>query len=116
VLATLLIDRSHWQIRNRSGSLAVPSILCVRLPCVAGAALRVLARRRRRPARPAAADWSPPPGTRRARKQRPDLQLVRGVVQHHQHPPPGQHAAIQPSLAIQVCRDVLGILRVPNSR
>ncbi|MDQ0936197.1 hypothetical protein QFZ49_006172 [Streptomyces turgidiscabies] len=38
-------------------------------------------------------------------QQWPDLLGVAGVVQHHQHPPPGQQAAVQPDLRLQTGRD-----------
>jgi hypothetical protein len=42
-----------------------------------------------------------------ARQQGADLVGVAGVVQHHQHPPVGQQAAIQRCLGIQAERDPL---------
>jgi len=44
----------------------------------------------------------------RAAQQRPDLGGVPGVVQHHQHPPAGQQAAVQSRLGIQADRDPPG--------
>jgi hypothetical protein len=45
---------------------------------------------------------------RAARQQRPDLRSITGIVQHDEHPPPGQQAAVQRRLTIQVRRDPLG--------
>ena len=43
----------------------------------------------------------------RARQQRADLLGVAGVVEHHEHPPAGQHAAVQRGLRVEVGRDPL---------
>ena len=48
----------------------------------------------------------------RARQQRPHLRRIARVVEHHQHPPARQHAAVQPSLGINVGRD--GLRRHPQ--
>jgi len=41
----------------------------------------------------------------RTGQQRPYLPGVTGVIQQHQHPPPGQHAAVQRRLGVQARRD-----------
>ena len=45
---------------------------------------------------------------RAARHQRPHLGRVPRVVQHDQHPPPGQHAAVQPAPRLRIGRDLEG--------
>ena len=45
---------------------------------------------------------------RTAGQQRPHLRRVAGVVQHDQHPPPGQHAAVQPAPRLRIGRDLGG--------